>query len=175
MAATQGVNHAFMNTKEAQNEADKGLRAKISMTLVPGLLLYRFASSDRSERWYSSPWWIGQSPYDTIERYARENRVTLGWAARVCLAVDPLWRSRCDVIVGARLARPLEVWTGTPKTVRSKVEQKYLARWEPDRAVTQLYIPGLSQPLAPSAQALWHDVLQGTWHRSVSNNPPPAH
>jgi hypothetical protein len=146
---------------------------KSVVTITPGLRLYRFASSNKPEiSWYTSPWWVGHSPYEAIVEYARVNNMSLGQAARICLAVDPLWGSRCDMLVGASLVHPLSAWAGTPRTIRSKVEGHYTMRWGPDRRVTQLYIPGLTQNSGMSTQPIWQAAFQGLWHRGIASFAP---
>ncbi len=46
----------------------------------------------------------------------------------------------------------LPAWSGTPKTLRLKDDRgRYAARMEPDRAITQLYIPGLDPSVTRTA------------------------
>lgn len=157
--------------RDNERAAEGGLLMKSTVTITAGLPLYRFASSHRAEEsWYVSPWWIGQSPYEAIVEHARVNKISLGQAARICLAVDPTWGSRCDVLVGASVTHALTAWAGTPRTIRSKVNGRYTARWEPDRRVTQLYIPGLTQLSETAGQPIWRVALQGLWHRRIAGD-----
>lgn len=163
--------HGEVELRDNEREAESGLLMKSTVTITPGLSLYRFASSHRfEESWYISPWWVGQSPYEAIVEHARGNNISLGQAAWICLAVDPTWGSRCDVLVGASLAHALSAWAGTPRTIRSKVDGRYTARWEPDRRVTQLYIPGLTQISETLGQPIWRVALQGLWHRRITSD-----
>jgi hypothetical protein len=146
--------------RDNEREAEQGLLMKTRITLTPGLPLYRFASSDNPDGWFTSPWWIGYSPFEALKEYARVENMPLGLAARECLAILPKW-SRCDQLVRASVRQPLVAWVGTPKTqrVKDKVTQRYGDRWEPDRRVTQLYIPGLSQKSEGSTQQIWQVAL----------------
>jgi hypothetical protein len=47
-------------------------------------------------------------------------------------------------LVSVRVRKPLSAWSGTPRAAREKDRGRYGERWEPDRSITQLYIPGLS-------------------------------
>lgn len=144
--------------RDNERGAEQGLLMKTRITLTPGLPLYRFASSDNPTAWFISPWWVGYSPFEALKEYARVEKIPLGLAARECLAILPEW-SRCDRLVRASVKQPLEAWVGTPKTQRAKTQQHYGARWEPDRRVTQLYIPGLSQSSETSGQLIWQVAL----------------
>jgi hypothetical protein len=64
------------------------------------------------------------------------------------------------VLVHARLAESVMCWSGTPKTQRGKDDNAYLRRVEPDRAITQLFIPGM--------KALWEKVLERPTHEPIS-------
>lgn len=152
--------HGKAETRDNEREAEQGLLMKTRVTLTPGLPLYRFASSDNPNAWFISPWWVGYSPFEALKEYARVEHLPLGLAARECLAILPEW-SRCDRLVRASVRQPLIAWVGTPKTqrVKDKNTQRYGARWEPDRRVTQLYIPGLSQKSEGSAQQIWQVAL----------------
>jgi len=146
--------------RDNEREAEHGLLMKTRITLTPGLPLYRFASSDNPNAWFISPWWVGYSPFEALKEYARVEKIPLGLAARECLAILQEW-SRCDRLVRASVKQPLEAWVGTPKTqrVKDKDTQRYGARWEPDRRITQLYTPGLSQPSETGGQLIWQVAL----------------
>ncbi len=92
----------------------------------------------------AGPWWIGCSPFEALQKNAERREQTLSEAARQSLAVDFTW-SRLDVLHKALIQTPLSAWAGTPQTqrIRRTLPNR---RWEPDREVTQLYIPGLEQP-----------------------------
>lgn len=59
----------------------------------------------------------------------------------------PEWKNAMDVLVCAQVLKALSAWSGTPKTARHKDKstQQYGNPWEPDRSITQLYVPGLSK------------------------------
>lgn len=92
-------------------------------------------------------------------QYAKTSNTSLSEAARECFAVPPEW-STMDVLVAVRVLKPLFAWSGTPKTVRLKDRSgRYGQRWEPDRAMTQLYIPGLDPKKGRCLP--WREALSG--------------
>jgi hypothetical protein len=166
------VNAQFLYHPSVEAKTHEGLMTRTRLVLVPGLPLYRFASSHLArDRWFNSPWWIGQSPFDAIQQFARGNTMSLGQAARLCLAIDESW-SQVDLLIGAHLSRPLVVWAGTPKTQRPKIGERYQSRLEPNRAVTQYYIPGFGLPLdVQTGPALWQTVFHSNaWSRPLPNS-----
>jgi hypothetical protein len=115
----------------------------VEVKVLPAMELYRFASAARPQTWYAASWWFGKSACDALLQAARSRKEALGAVARRCLAVPPEW-STMDVLISARVLQPLTAWSGTPRTLTPKDERgRYVERWEPDRAITQLYVPGL--------------------------------
>jgi hypothetical protein len=166
----EAVNEQFLYHSIVETKTHEGLMARTRLVLVPGLPLYRFASSHLPRNyWFDSPWWMGQSPLDAIQQFARASKLRLGQAARLCLAIDENW-SQVDVLIGAHLSHPIVVWAGTPKTQRPKIQGRYQSRLEPDRAVTQYYIPGFGLRLDTQASPpLWQTVF----HSNVWSRPLP--
>lgn len=154
------LNEGFMGA--AQSKAREGLITTSRTLIHPGLTIYRFADSGRPELHVTGMWWVGYSPFEALKQYAHRREQTLSAAARQCLAVDFTW-SKLDVLHRAILKEPLSAWAGTPKTQR--IRPGNLSgddrRWEPDREVTQLCIPGLDQPSPNNPrQNIWQTAFQ---------------
>jgi hypothetical protein len=76
------INFLFLNSDE-EIKANRGLAAKMPQRLTPHLPLYGFRCSSKSQsEWFSSAWWIGETPFRTIQQYASANNVMLSYAAR---------------------------------------------------------------------------------------------
>ena len=176
------INSTFMAT--AREKAIQGIMATTRTSLFPGMVLYRFANSRREDLHFTGPWWISVSPYEAILAWARQREQPLSLAARQSLAIDWEW-SNVDVLIRVILGQKLEAWSGTPKTQCPKIDtptrkglispsgvlltpdrprgwnaQYKGRRWEPDRDITQLYIPGLHEadPENPKRQ-IWENVF----------------
>jgi len=151
------ANATYMTSQERQ-VAVGGLLNLVEVKLLPAMELYRFATAAQSDTWYAASWWLGKSAYDALIQYAKSSRESLSEAARRCLAVPP--PSAMDVLVPVRVVKALSAWSGTPKTLRLKDERgRYVERQEPDRAITQLYIPGLDPRRARGTCLPWRDVF----------------
>ena len=172
MIATYAVNQAFM-TADAHVKATKGLLAMTGGALLSGTRVYRFASSMSRERFFCGPWWFGQSPFDTIKAAARQAGRPLRDVARECLAVDFDWNAM-DFLVSATVGVRLAAWTGTPLTQSIKTPSlllprgehaggRYVRQWEPDRTVTQYYVPGLDALVRRDWVPGRTDVLRPGW------------
>jgi hypothetical protein len=152
------LNDDFMQSSAAK--AREGLMGLTQTRLFAGLPLYRFGNSTKPQLCFTGPWWLGFSPFEALKKYARLRDQPLTLAARQCLAIDWGW-SQVDVLVKTVLKQHLSAWAGTPKTQVPKVGRNYgLARWEPDRDVTQLYIPGLAEadPQEPGRR-IWQSAF----------------
>jgi hypothetical protein len=159
------VNAAYL-TAERRLWAASGIDHIQDVSLIPHMEVWRFASTDQPEKWFANPWWIGLSPYRSILQLSRSANASLTDTARACLAVvsnpQAIDRpNRMDVLSYARIAKPLTAWSGTPRTQRPKLlgRQEYIERQEPDRSITQLFIPGL--------EIIWKDVLASTSQRWI--------
>jgi hypothetical protein len=136
-------NENFMNSSFPK--AKDGLLTLTKTTLFPGIAINRFANTKRPDLFYTGPWWIGFSAFEALKKYASLRKQSLSLAARTCLAIDWEW-SNVDVLVKAIIKAPLSAWSGTPKTQTPKMDRRYTGiRWEPDRDITQLFIPGLNE------------------------------
>jgi hypothetical protein len=163
MTGTSGsvgaLNEGFM--KDSMLEARKGLITTMRKSLFPGFRMYRFANSERPDLYYTGPWWINFSPFEALKQYAKLRGQTLSLAARHCLAIDWGW-SKVDVLVEVVIKERLSAWSGTPGTQVLKDDSiRYTGvQWEPDRDITQVYIPGLYEA-APndSDRMIWECVF----------------
>jgi len=141
------INEVYLEKERA--EAEKGMLNIQRKTMHPGYRIFRFASKVYRVDWLTSAWWIGFSPYGTVDQLADGDQDRLSRVARAALAVavDPNKShfNQMDVLLSARINATLSAWTGRPKTITLKRDKKYVERWEPDPTVTQLYIPGLGK------------------------------
>jgi hypothetical protein len=159
------VNASYL-TADRRRWAASGINHVQDVFLLPNMEIWRFASTDQPEKWLANPWWIGLSPYQALLQLSRSGNASLTDTARACLAVvsNPaaLERpNRMDVLSHARITKPLTAWSGTPRTQRLRLlgRNQYIDRQEPDRRITQLFIPGL--------EILWKDVLTSAGQRLI--------
>jgi hypothetical protein len=138
------LNSSFLAS--TYSDALEGIYGLSQTTLSAGLPLYRFGNTTRKEASLTGPWWLGFSPFEGVVAYAKARNEPLSLVARECLAIDWDW-SKVDLLVRVLVKQGLSAWSGTPKTqfIRPEGEAPN-RRWEPDRRITQLYIPGLGQP-----------------------------
>jgi hypothetical protein len=154
------LNETFMEGAAAK--ASEGLVTLSRSVVQAGMPLYRFADTRQPELYFTGKWWVGHSPFEALRQHAERRNQTLSVAARQCLAVDFAW-SKLDVLHKVILKAPLSAWAGTPRTQR--IRQANSAggdrRWEPDREVTQLCIPGLEQPDPNNPRhKIWESAFQ---------------
>jgi hypothetical protein len=71
------------------------------------------------------------------------------------VAIDPSKPhfNKMDVLLSARVCATLAAWTGRPKPIAVKKDNRYVAQLQPDPTVTQFYIPGLDK-IRPGALTL---------------------
>ncbi|HEV2392281.1 MAG TPA: hypothetical protein VG146_07955 [Verrucomicrobiae bacterium] len=159
-AKVKTLNESFMDA--TASEARRGLVALHPTIIQPNMVIYRFADSNKPELYFTGKWWVGYSPFEALKQHAQRRNQTLSAAARHCLAIDFEW-SKLDVLHKVILKKPVSAWAGTPLTqrVRKGNFSRPDRRWEPDREVTQLFIPGLDQadPNNPH-QKIWQAVFQ---------------
>ena len=146
------VNASFMDErhqKYAQGSPEVGgIMHLVPVTLLTHMKLYRFATAGQSQdRLFGAPWWIGFSAYRALVQLATLEARSVRVVARECLAVPPEWGNAMDLLVCADVRQPLSAWSGTPRTARTKDAHthRYGSPWRPDRSITQLYVPGLSE------------------------------
>ena len=176
----QTLNESFIRT--SASDAMKGLTTLGRTTLHSGMVLHRFGSSLHPDRIITGPWWVGFTPFEQLCACASTQDVPLSLAARQCLAIDWGW-SRVDVLIKVKVLQPLFAWSGTPKTQvvrpepqrvdlhatpgrttelrpQPKASPRMSARWEPDRRITQLFIPGLFEADPKTkGRKIWQSAL----------------
>ncbi len=76
--------------------------------------------------------------------------------------MPPEWGNAMDLLVSAHVLQPLSAWSGTPRTARSKDKdtQQYGDPWEPDRSITQLFLPGLNERRPDGALGPFYPVAK---------------
>ncbi len=161
------LNQDFM--KSSISDARKGLLTLTKTTLSPGIVMYRFGDTRYLDRLYTGPWWISFTPFEALKKYAAFRNQSLSAAARKCLAIDTEW-SNLDVLVRVVVKERLFAWAGTPRTQVIKKESRYTGvRWEPDRDITQLFIPGLYQA-APNdpKHKIWQNAFMVQRRENIS-------
>ena len=112
-----------------------GMMNVVHVTLLPHMLLYRFAQRGTPEdSLYAAFWWVGYSAHEALVQLAGPNGKNLRRTVRERLAVPPEWGNAMDLLVCAHVLKPLSAWSGTPRTARSKdtSTQHYGAPWKPD-------------------------------------------
>jgi hypothetical protein len=173
------VNAAFMAEQRKYAEGFPGVAGMmhvVPVTVLPHMKLYRFAkAATPDDRLYGASWWIGYSAYQALCQIAGPSMSNLRRSARERLAVPPEWGNAMDLLVCAHVLQPLSAWSGTPRTARSKDRntQQYGSPWEPDRSITQLFLPGLSKhrpdntfgPFIP-----WSEVLKPGMRSTVAGD-----
>jgi hypothetical protein len=140
-----------------EDDARRGLISLTHTRLHQHLVIYRFGSHAAREHDFTSPWWLGYSPFEALKKYARNRAQTVFAAAEQCLALplDDRYPKK-DRIIEAKLRRALSAWSGTPRTLVSRQRR----RLEPDRDVTQLYIPGLNlNDVAAPNNIIWKEAF----------------
>ncbi|WP_373500885.1 hypothetical protein [Desulfococcus sp.] len=153
----QPVNEKFM--QDELPKAREGLYAIQRTVIFPNMILYRFGSSDKPKNYYSGSWWIGYSPFESLKKYGVARNQSLKDSAAQCLAIGT-W-NKCDVLIKVITILPLAAWSGTPKVQAEKIDKKRYTgvRRNPDRDITQLYIPGLKE-VYNNIQMIWETALK---------------
>ena len=162
------LNEAFIDDYGLLREAREGLLAMCRNDLPRGIVLYRFTKTDSlikipRELRYTGKWWVPYSPFESLKQYAKLRGHTLCDAALKCLAIDPEWSDgKIDLLLKVVVNEPLSAWAGTPKT-QSQIEKRlhdddprrYTGKtFEPDRDITQVFIPGLDRYPAGSKRCI---------------------
>ena len=154
------LNAAF-STQQEWEEAARGMSNLVDVKILPAMEIYRFATAANLHTWYAASWWFGRSAYDALVQSASSSRESLSGVARRCLAVPEEWSSM-DVLIAVRVLQPLSAWSGTPRTQRLKDDGgHYASRMEPDRSITQLYIPGLDPRKSSGKCVAWAKAFAG--------------
>jgi hypothetical protein len=156
------VNASFMDAHRTSAEGSPGVGGMmhvVPVTLLTHMKIYRFCTRGWPDgRLYGGPWWIGVSAYDELTKLAARQARSLRDVARERLAILSEWGNAMDALVRATVGQPLSAWSGTPRTARSKVGGRYGDAQRPDRSITQLYVPGLTEN-GPVGTPVWSGAL----------------
>ena len=167
------LNEYFMHSSKSKSDIKDGLTAVSKTILLPGIVIYRFANTQRPDLYNTGSWWVGFSPFESLKKYSESRQQSLAFTAHQCLAIDRQWSKgkEVNVLVKAQIKQRLSAWSGTPKTQVSKIPvgSKYrTARLEPHRNITQLYIPGLGEPDPnDSNRKIWESAFIGPWRLHI--------
>ena len=167
------LNEYFMHSSKSKSDIKDGLTAVSKTILLPGIVIYRFANTQRPDLYNTGSWWVGFSPFESLKKYSESRQQSLAFTAHQCLAIDRQWSKgkEVNVLVKAQIKQRLSAWSGTPKTQVSKIPVgfKYLtSRLEPHRNITQLYIPGLGEPDPnDSNRKIWESAFIGPWRLHI--------
>ncbi|RLB93415.1 MAG: hypothetical protein DRH50_08005 [Deltaproteobacteria bacterium] len=164
------LNEYFMHSPKSKSDIKNGLTAVSKTILFPGIVIYRFANTQRPDLYNTGSWWVSFSPFESLKNYSESRQQSLAITAHQCLAIDPQWSNgkKVNVLVKAQIKQKLSAWSGTPKTQVSKILvgfNKYLTLpLKPHRNITQLYIPGLGEPDPnDSNRKIWESAFIGPW------------
>lgn len=178
MSAT--VNERFMDEQRKFAEGYPwvgGMMHVQPFKLLTHMEIYRFATRGTAkDDLYGAPWWFGVSAHGALLAFAEIGTRGLRHEARARLAVvSNKDENGMDLLVHAKILQPLSAWSGTPRTARRvaivesliagndyKTRRYTEDAREPDRSITQLYIPGLSPERpheAPGEFIKWSKVL----------------
>ena len=143
--------NAGLPVQDIPEVASRGLRTPRVVTLWPGQILFRFASTSQpNTHWAAGPWWMHEQDYrriiavhDAGQNKHKGQGLTLGFLGRAAMAVQPSW-SRTDVVVKAVVQQEILAFAGAGRTqYREQLPNGMfltLAGW-PD--VEQLFIPNI--------------------------------
>lgn len=135
----------------ARESVERGMRGPRAVTLAPGQVLFRFASSDAPPAlWAAGPWWLYEHDYRKIVEQERLSRaqhgpegLTLGWLGRSAAAVQQSW-SRMDVVVKAVVLQEVMAFAGRGRTqYKERGPNGFLYTISGWPNVEQLYIPNI--------------------------------
>jgi hypothetical protein len=110
------ANGAF--TEGSHGAAARGLHPR-QVSIPRDTTLYRFVDLRKgpASRVADGPWWLEYEHYRTIVGFADRHGYSIGYAARLMLAIFHEW-SELNAVVGARVVEgPLLAWKGRGKQV----------------------------------------------------------
>jgi hypothetical protein len=139
---------------DAPEDAKAGMKGIEVVQLGVGENLYRFTSrSVPVSLQGASPWWVRQPDFQTFVReWAKDKQelrarnpaaeVSIGFSARLALAVQQSWGNTMDMIVQARVTQDMCVFRGQPRTqYRDQAPNGMTITLRGSPNVRQLYIP----------------------------------
>jgi hypothetical protein len=136
-----------------ERKAGEGMWAISKVHLCPGQFYYRFVDADRvaPPHWADGPWWVDYENYLRIRKLAEAGGSTLGYAARLTLAIAYEF-SAVNGVVRAYLSHPVDALAGRGRTIADRASEAKGMTWRPPPDVMQLYIPRLAS--APGIQSI---------------------
>ena len=140
---------------EEDGRKNGGITSWHRFVLPSGTTIIRFGQKRLSERRPSlsasglfggaiqGEWWLEQAEFLRIERYAAEDKISVGLAMRRLCVIPDEWSS-LDILIKAQLKQPLISYRGSPNPAfsRSGGQQK-IERDNHHYLIKQLFIPGL--------------------------------
>lgn len=133
-----------------RRHADAGMWAIQKIHLRPGQFYYRFVDADATppHRWCEGAWWVDYENFRRIVSLAQAGDQSLGYAARLVLALPYSFRSgqsnAVNGVVRALLAHPVDALAGRGRMVEDRAASAQNMKWRPPADVMQLYIPRIA-------------------------------
>jgi hypothetical protein len=133
-----------------QRTADGGMWNVQKIHLRTGEFYYRFVDAERTPapRWCEGAWWVDGVNYRRIVALAERGEQSLGYAARLLLALPYSFRSgqsnAVNGVVRALLAEPLDALAGRGRLIEDRAARAQAMKWQPPADVMQLYVPRLA-------------------------------
>jgi len=123
-------------------ELNDGMRLPRVKLLAPQNI-YKFASRRVPvTRRMESPWWFAESDFKKLEPYLDLDSSNPGFVARIQGAVCYDW-SDMDVLMVARLLKPMNVFQGPGKCVVERTQRGGTICYQPPQDLKQTFIPGI--------------------------------
>ncbi len=136
-----------------ERKAAEGMWAIQKIHLRTGQFYYRFVNAETTPapRWGDGAWWVDYENYRSIVTLAERGEQSLGYAARLLLALPYSFRlgqsNAVNGIVRALLTQPLDALAGRGRMIEDRAPRATAMKWHPPAQVMQLYVPRLA-PLA---------------------------
>jgi hypothetical protein len=129
------------------SEVLANLKSPTLYVLHPPERLYRFASSSTSPFGYqASRWWLREREFDLLASRAKKNNASIGWQARIDLAVCQTWGNKMDVLVRGTVRRQVDAWMGVPKKQRETAPNGIMLTLPGCPDIQQVFIPDITDP-----------------------------
>ena len=133
-----------------ERKAAEGMWAMQKIHLRSGQFYYRFVDADTTPapRWCEGAWWVDYENYRRIVALAERGEQSLGYAARLLLALPYSFRpghaNAVNGVVRALLAQPLDALAGRGRRMEDQAARSKAMQWQPPADVMQLYVPRLA-------------------------------
>lgn len=142
-----------------RRNADTGMWAVQKIHLRPGQFYYRFVDADKTPpaQWCEGAWWVDFENFRRIVTLAQNGDQSLGYAARLVLALPYSFRggqsNAVTGIVRALLAHPVDALAGRGRMIEDRAPAAQNMKWRPPSDVMQLYLPRIAPLLGTVALA----------------------